>query len=56
MASFLIGCGFKPYRIAPDKDNPVYSVYLFTASPELYDAVMAYTTKNNITKEGMNNA
>ena len=57
MAAYLMDCGFQPYRIAPDRDNPVYSVYLFTASPELYSAVMDYTTGNriNVTKEGMCN-
>ena len=56
MAAYLIGKGFQPYRISPDKDNPVFSVYLFTASPELYAAVMEYTTgKNNVMKEGNEN-
>ena len=56
MAAFLMEKGFLPYRISPDRDNPVYSVYLFTASPALYSAVMEYTTgKNNLTKEGIQN-
>lgn len=56
MAAYLMRKGFQPYRISPDKDNPVFSVYLFTASPELYAAVMEYTTgKNNVTIEGIQN-
>ena len=56
MAAFLMERGFQPYKIAPDRDNPVFSVYLFTATPELYEAVMDYTAgKKNITKEGLNN-
>ena len=56
MAAFLMEKGFLPYRISPDRDNPVYSVYLFTASPALYSAVMQYTMKkSNLTKEGIQN-
>lgn len=56
MAAYLMERGFQPYKIAPDRDNPVYSVYLFTESPELYRAVMEYVTgKKNITKEGIQN-
>ncbi len=42
MCNFLRSKGFKPYKLAPDRDNPLYEVFLFTASPELYDAVMEY--------------
>ena len=42
MCSYLMECGFSPYRIVPDRDNPKYSVYLFTATPELHSAVMDY--------------
>jgi hypothetical protein len=42
MCSFLIEKGFTPYKVAPDRDNPMYDVFLFTASPELYEAVMEY--------------
>lgn len=42
MCSFLIEKGFTPYKVAPDRDNPMYDVFLFTASPELYQAVMEY--------------
>ncbi len=53
MAVYLLERGFQPYRIAPDKDNPVYSVYLFTATPELYKAVFDYTSgKYKLMKEG----
>ena len=56
MAAYLMERGFQPYKIAPDRDNPVYSVYLFTESPELYRSVMEYVTgKKNITKEGIQN-
>ena len=55
MCAFLMERGFKPYRIAPDRNNPLFDVYLFTATPELYDAVMEYVatnTKENIMNEG----
>lgn len=56
MAAFLMAKGFQPYRIAPDRDNPVYNVYLFTESPELYRSVMEYVTgRKNIKKEGIQN-
>lgn len=55
MCAYLMGLGFTPYKIAPDRDNPVFDVYLFTATPELYDAVLSYTTKNNLMKEGNQN-
>lgn len=42
MCSFLMERWFKPYRVSPDRDNPMYDVFLFTASPELYQAVMEY--------------
>ena len=42
MCSFLIEKGFTPYKVAPDRDNPMYDVFLFTASPKLYEAVMEY--------------
>lgn len=44
LAVYLRDRGFVPYKIVPDRDNPNYMVYLFTASPELYDAVMDYTS------------
>ena len=55
MAAYLMEKGYQPYRISPDRDNPVYSVYLFTASPELYEAVIDHTTRNNIKKVGTQN-
>lgn len=42
MATYLMERGFKPYKIAPDRDNPMYDVFLFTATPELYKAVTDY--------------
>ena len=55
MAAYLMEKGYQPYMISPDRDNPVYSVYLFTASPELYKAVIDYTTRNNLKKVGIQN-
>ena len=55
IAAYLIGRGFLPYKIVPDRDNPVFSVYLFTATPELYKAVMEYVTHNNFKNEGIRN-
>lgn len=52
MCSYLIEQGFTPYRVAPDRDNPMYDVFLFTASPELYKAVMEYI--NNRSEKGAN--
>ncbi len=53
MYSFLMERGFKPYRVSPDRDNPMYDVFLFTASPELYQAVMEYinTSSNRRAKK-----
>lgn len=45
MCTYLVEQGFKPYRVCPDRDNPVYNVFLFTATPELYKAVMEYIRK-----------
>lgn len=45
MCSYLREKGFEPYKITPDQDNPIYDVYLFTATPELYRAVMDYVTR-----------
>lgn len=55
MCSFLIEKGFTPYKVAPDRDNPMYDVFLFTASPELYQAVMEYinTRSTRVVRECM---
>lgn len=42
MCAYLVQCGFEPYKVCPDRDNPMYDVFLFTATPELYRAVMEY--------------
>lgn len=42
LCSHLIECGFRPYKIVPDKDNPHFDVYLFDATPALYDVVLGY--------------
>ncbi len=42
MCDYLKTRGYIPYKIAPDKDNPNYSVFLFDGSPELYAAVTEY--------------
>lgn len=53
MCSFLRERGFEPYKVTPDRDNPMYDVFLFTASPELYQAVMEYinTSENKCTSD-----
>lgn len=45
MCTHLAQRGFKPYKVCPDRDNPMYDVFLFTATPELYQAVMEYISK-----------
>ena len=58
MCSYLMERGFSPYKITPDKDNPIYNVYLFTATPELHKAVMEYVISKqnyNLKKEGNRN-
>jgi len=42
MAGFLMDKGFNPYKVTPDRDNPMYDVFLFTGTPELYKAVAEY--------------
>lgn len=42
LASYLMGCGFQPYRVTADKNNPVYNVYLFDGTPEVYAAVTRF--------------
>jgi len=42
MCSYLMEHGFSPYKIAPDRDNPKFDVYLFSETPELHSAVMDY--------------
>lgn len=51
MCSFLRSRGFEPYKIAPDRDNPIYDVFLFSATPELYKAVMEFFEKQRKRKE-----
>lgn len=48
MCSFLMEKGFNPYKISPDRDNPMYDVYLFTASDELYRAVLEYIKNRSV--------
>ena len=45
MCTYLVEQGFKPYKVCPDRDNSMYDVFLFTATPELYKAVMEYISK-----------
>lgn len=47
LCSFLQERGFQPYKIAPDRSNPRYDVFLFTATPALYEAVLAFVQNNN---------
>ena len=42
MCSYLVEKGFTPYKVKPDYDNLKYTVYLFSTTPELHRAVMAY--------------
>lgn len=56
MCSYLVERGFMPYKIKPDNDNPQFNVYLFTATPELYKAVMAFVSnrQNNEKRRNIN--
>ncbi len=42
LCNFLKAKGFEPYRIAPDRNNPKYNVFLFHATQELRSAVVEY--------------
>lgn len=44
MADYLMNKGFNPYKVAPDRDNSMYDVFLFTGTPELYKAVAEYVS------------
>lgn len=53
LATYLVERGFKPYQITPDRDNPMFDVYLFDASLLLYRAVTEFfTERNGVKKEG----
>lgn len=52
MAQYLTKQGFEIKSIEPDESNPTFNVYLFEASPELYKAVLDYTTGRRIGSEG----
>lgn len=58
MCSYLMEQGFIPYKIKPDCDNPIFNVYLFTATPELYKAVITYVAdkQHNDGRSGTNGA
>ena len=45
LCRYLIDRGFSPYKIAPDRDNPKYNVYLFEQTTGLSAAVLDYFTK-----------
>jgi len=45
LCRYLMEHGFNPYKIAPDRDNPRYNVYLFDQTDELTAAIMDYMTK-----------
>lgn len=51
LCRYLIDCGFNPYKIAPDRDNPRYNIWLFDQSEQLMVAIMRYFARN----EQMNN-
>ena len=52
MARFLMKKGFSPYKVAPDRDNPMYDVFLFTGKPELYEAVAEYISTRAMKRSG----
>lgn len=54
MCSYLMERGFVPYKVVPDRDNPMYDVFLFTATPELYKHVTEYVSMRS--KKGAANA
>ena len=41
----LMNCGFTPYKIVPDRDNPRFNVWLFDQSPALTETIMQYFTR-----------
>ena len=43
LCRYLMERGFTPYRTAPDKRNPRYTVWLFEHTPELAAAVLDYS-------------
>ncbi len=44
MAAYLVERGFKIDSIKPESDDSDFNVYQFLASPELYEAVLDYTS------------
>jgi hypothetical protein len=42
LCNYLRERGFIPYAIEPDRNNGMYDVFLFDASPELNAAVIDY--------------
>ncbi len=44
IAAYLIKRGFKIDSIEPENDSSSFNVYRFKASPELYAAVLDYTS------------
>lgn len=51
MAQFLTERGFEIKSIEPDESNPVFNVYLFDATPNLYRAVIDYTSGKRVISE-----
>ena len=45
LCRYLIEHGFKPYKIAPDRNNSKYNVWLFEQTDELMAAIMDYVAK-----------
>lgn len=45
MCNYLMDKGFEPYKVAPDRNNPKYNVFIFTATPDLNQAVIEYINK-----------
>lgn len=51
LCRYLMECGFEPYKIVPDRDNPRYNVWLFDHSKDLMAAVMRYLTRNEVQQQ-----
>ena len=45
LCNYLMERGFEPYKVVPDRDNPRYNVFLFTATPELHKTVIEYVNQ-----------
>lgn len=48
LCRYLMGHGFTPYRVAPDHDNPRYTVWLFEYTPALAAAIVDYFSQQKL--------